>query len=111
MRVLVVGGTGMIGGHAALRLQALGHEVEVAARKPAPAGSAPAKLPFHTLDYINDSPAPAWLGRFDAVVFAAGNDPRHVPEGADIDAHWHRANTEGVPRFLASAKAAGVGQA
>jgi dihydroflavonol-4-reductase len=34
MKILVVGGTGMIGGHAALHLQALGHDVSVAGRNP-----------------------------------------------------------------------------
>ena len=34
MKVLVVGGTGLIGGHAALELLAAGHEVTLMARKP-----------------------------------------------------------------------------
>ena len=39
MKILVVGGTGLLGGHAALHLQSLGHQVSIAARKPAPAGT------------------------------------------------------------------------
>ena len=34
MKILIVGGTGMIGGHAAVFLQARGDEVTLAARKP-----------------------------------------------------------------------------
>ena len=34
MKILVVGGTGLLGGHAALYLQALGHDVTLAARSP-----------------------------------------------------------------------------
>lgn len=111
MKILIVGGTGMIGAHAALRLRDAGHAVVIAARKPAPEGSAPAQLPFKALDYVNDTPDTAWLSQFDAVVFTAGNDVRHVPEGSSMDAHWERANSEAVPRFLAQVKAAGVPQA
>ena len=32
MKILVIGGTGMIGGHAALYLKSQGHDVTVAAR-------------------------------------------------------------------------------
>ena len=35
MKILIVGGTGMIGGHAAAHLQAQGNAVTLAARKPA----------------------------------------------------------------------------
>jgi len=108
MKILVVGGTGMIGGHAALRLQSLGHEVEIAARKPVAEGSSLIGFPFNSINYVEDAPDRELLSRFDAVVFAAGNDIRHLPEGADEDAHWHRANSQAVPRFLAVAKASGV---
>jgi len=108
MKILVVGGTGLIGGHAALRLKSLGHEVEIAARKPAAPGSALTEVPFHRIDYVNEPAERHLLARFAAVVFAAGNDVRHIPEGGDENAHWRRANSESVPRFLASAKQAGV---
>jgi len=101
----------MIGGHAALRLRSLGHEVKIAARKPAAEGSALIEFPFHRVDYVEEAPDRQLLSGFDAVVFAAGNDVRHLPEECDEDAHWHRANSQGVPRFLAAAKAAGVSHA
>src|SRR5580765_4040267 len=103
MRILVVGGTGLIGGHAALHLSDLGHVVTIAARKPATADTALARLPFAACDYLAQAQPDLDLRGFDALVFAAGNDIRHVPPGGDEAAHWQRANVEGVPRFFARA--------
>lgn len=109
MRILVVGGTGLIGGHAALRLKSEGHEVAIAARKPAPQGTGMAKLSYHHIDYVEEEPDGSLLAQFDAIVFAAGNDVRHAPVDAAAQAtHWQRANAQAVPRFFAAAKAAGV---
>jgi dihydroflavonol-4-reductase len=108
MRILVVGGTGMVGGDAAIRLNSLGHEVEIGARKPAPDTTAMASMPFHVVNYVNDTPDVALLSRFDAVLFAAGNDVRHIPRDDDPDAHWARVNSQAIPAFAAAAKAAGV---
>jgi len=107
MDILVVGGTGLIGGHAALHLAALGHRVTLAARKPAAAGTPLGDLPFLVIDYLTGDHSAALRG-FDALVFAAGNDIRHLPPGDDEAAHWQRANVEGVPRFFAQARDAGV---
>ncbi|NKF20828.1 NAD-dependent epimerase/dehydratase family protein [Solimonas marina] len=115
MNVLVLGGTGLIGGHAALHLQSLGHRVTLGARKPAQAGSALADLPFLAGDYIEDEGrggfSAAQLSSFDALLFAAGNDIRHVARDADADAHWQRANVDGVPRFFRRARDAGIRRA
>ncbi|WP_454737306.1 NAD-dependent epimerase/dehydratase family protein [Cupriavidus necator] len=108
MKILIVGGTGMIGGHAALHLRSRGHDVTIAGRnRPAP-GTPLAGLDFLCCDYIaNDMPA-AQLSVFDTLVFAAGNDVRHLPQGGDEAAHWERANVEGVPRFFRAARDAGI---
>ncbi len=114
MRILVVGGTGLIGGHAALLLRAQGHAVTIAGRKAPSPGSALADLEFVQGDYIAGTLTQDDLARFDALVFAAGNDIRHVPPGADAAAqaaHWERANSEAVPRFFALARDAGVRRA
>jgi nucleoside-diphosphate-sugar epimerase len=108
MHFLVVGGTGMVGGDAAVRLKGLGHQVEIAARKPAAAATPMAAMPFHQLDYVDGVADPALLARFDAVVFTAGNDVRHIPRHGDQDAHWARVNSQALPRFAAAAKRAGV---
>jgi nucleoside-diphosphate-sugar epimerase len=108
VKILVVGGTGQIGGHAALRLAAKGHKVVIAGRKPAQPGSALVDLDFMALDYIaNELPASAYSS-FDAVVFAAGQDVRTMPAGADYDSYMWRANAEGAPAFFRTLKAAGV---
>ncbi|WP_042883126.1 NAD-dependent epimerase/dehydratase family protein [Cupriavidus necator] len=108
MKILIVGGTGTIGGHAALHLRSRGQDVIIAGRnRPAP-GTPLGELEFLRCDYIaNDMPA-AQLGAFDALVFAAGNDVRHLPPGGDEAAHWERANIEGVPRFFRAARDAGI---
>lgn len=111
MKVLVVGGTGLIGGHAALFLAERGHEVTLAARSPAPAGSPLGSLPFLQGSYLADDFTVQNLAGFDTLIFAAGNDIRHVPEGDDQAAHWQRANVEGVPKFFKQARDAGIGTA
>lgn len=108
MRILIAGGTGMVGGDAALRLADLGHEVTIGARKPLAGESRLAAMPFVRVDYVNDEPDAAMLARFDAVIFAAGNDPRHVPGGEDVQGWWHKANTLAVPRYAKAARDAGV---
>jgi nucleoside-diphosphate-sugar epimerase len=110
MKILIVGGTGMIGGHAALHLQALGHEVSIAGRNPPQQTTALAQLAFLQGDYVAGSFSKADLSPFDAIVFAAGNDIRHVPKGEDLGAHSLRANGEAVPQFARLAKSAGVRQ-
>jgi nucleoside-diphosphate-sugar epimerase len=111
MNILIVGGTGLIGGHAALHLQSLGHDVTIAARKPAQPGSALASLPIAIGDYINGDFTRERLAGFDALVFAAGNDIRHLDKDADETAHWQRANIDGVPRFFRLARDAGIRRA
>lgn len=111
MKILVIGGTGLIGGHAALFLQQQGNTVSIAARKPPAAGTALAQLDVLLRDYVAGDFTRDDLARFDAVVFAAGNDIRHLPPGTDEAAHWERANVEAVPRFFALARAAGVRRA
>lgn len=108
MKILIVGGTGMIGGHAALKLVAEGHDVVLGARKPPPAGTPMEHMPVLLGDYSRGDFTPDRLEGFDAVVFAAGNDIRHLQKGVDADAFWRVMQIEGVPNFARSAKQAGV---
>ena len=111
MKVLVVGGTGLIGGHTALALAAQGHDVTIAARQPASPAAAIAHFPFLAGDYAADTFTQDMLAPFDGLVFAAGNDFRHVPAGANETEHLDMANATGVPRFFVRARDAGVKRA
>ena len=108
MKILVVGGTGMIGGHAALHLQSLGHDVAIAGRRPPQASTELVKLPFVQGDFMEGTFTKEQLAPFDAIVFAAGNDIRHLPKGGNFSAHVLRSNAECVPAFAALARDAGV---
>ena len=108
MKILVIGGTGMIGAHAALHLAAQGHDVTVSGRKPPQPTTELSRLPFLPGDYIEGSFTTQDLTGFDGIIFAAGADFRHVPKGADHEAYVLRANAEAVPQFAALAKQAGV---
>lgn len=108
MRILIVGGTGMIGGHAALKLRAQGHDVVLGARKPARADTPMREFPLLVGDYSRGEFGAKQLEGFDAIVFAAGNDIRHLPKDIDASEFWRTMQIEGVPNFAARAKQAGV---
>jgi len=112
-RILVVGGTGMIGAHTAAHLAARGDRVTLSSR------SAPSTdsllpgivgLPHLAGDYTKRTFTESDLSAFDSIVFAAGNDVRHVEESSETTDHWRRVQAEGVPEFVALAKRAGVGR-
>lgn len=115
MKILVVGGTGMVGGNAAIYLQQQGHDVAIMSRN-APTAPGLVGLPFIQGDYIADTEAeaqsglPATLSAFDALVFAAAVDVRYLPQDGSVtaEAFYHQANTVAVPRFFALAQAAGI---
>ena len=112
MKVVVAGGTGFIGSHVAARLAARGDEVTVMGRRPA-SGDDPIAIegmPRLVADYTSAALTPALFAGFDAVVFAAGNDIRHVAADDEDAAFWDRVQADGVPRFAALAKRAGVGR-
>lgn len=108
MRILIIGGTGMIGINTALHLRGLGHDVHLAARKAPEAGHPAADFPIVQGDFTRGEFSEADLAPFDAVVFAAGNDPRHMPAGTDAEAFYRATQSDGVPAFAERAKAAGV---
>ncbi len=112
MKVLVVGGTGALGGHAALHLAAKGHQVTITGRG---AGANPATpladLGYMRGDFVQGDFTVERLRGFDWVVFAAGNDPRHVPPDEDFGAWLRRANHVALPAFFATARDAGVSRA
>lgn len=108
MKVLVIGGSGPLGGYTALHLKTEGHEVTISSRR-APAAHTPlSALNWVKGNYLNESYNRKDLESYDAIVFAAGSDPRHVPEGADPDEHFLHANGIMVPKFARLARSAGV---
>ncbi|MEE2031491.1 NAD-dependent epimerase/dehydratase family protein [Rhodococcus chondri] len=110
MKVLIIGGTGMIGAHAALLLREQGDDVTVAARGEMPEDSPVADFPVLAGDYTVPSFTREELSRFDGIVFAAGQDPRHKKPGDEDQAFWEKTQIVGVPRFAELAKQAGVGR-
>lgn len=108
MKILIVGGTGMIGSNVARLLRAKGQDVTIAARKRPAAGHPAADFPILIDDYTRSDLAPEVLGQFEAVVFSAGNDIRHIASDDDPDRFWLETQIEGVPRFIARARDAGV---
>ncbi|WP_374960875.1 NAD-dependent epimerase/dehydratase family protein [Spongiibacter tropicus] len=112
MKVLVVGGSGLIGGDAALYLKSHGHDVTIMARS-VPTAPVLAALPFVQGDYVNDDMSDGRLNRFDAVVFAAAADIRQVPMDGSVtpEDFYRKVNDEAVPRFFAAAREAGVRRA
>lgn len=102
MRVLVIGGTGLLGQHIVAELRERGHEVGTLARRAVP-GSATIAGDVQRMSEGE------WSGRldgFDGVVFAAGADDRQVPR-VPADRYFHEGNVEPLRRLLPAARKAG----
>ncbi|WP_226437893.1 NAD-dependent epimerase/dehydratase family protein [Rhodococcus yananensis] len=110
MKILLIGGTGMIGTHAALTLRDHGDDVTLAGRGPVADDCPVADFPFVVGDYTVPSFTRDELAGFDAVVFAAGQDPRHMGTDDDARVFWETTQTVGVPRFAQRVKESGVGR-
>jgi len=108
MKIVIVGGTGALGAHAACYLKNKGHDVTIGSRRPAPENSLLATMPFLQGDYVKEEFTADRLRGFDAVVFAAGNDLRHFSPSDNAEERLHLANVEGIPRFARAAREAGV---
>ncbi len=112
MKTLIIGGTGLVGGHAAILLGQQGHEVTLAARS-APQSPALQEFRFRAIDYVDTTLEKADLEGFDGLVFAAAQDVRQLPQdGSESpEQFYQRVNNEAVPRFFAVARDAGISQA
>jgi nucleoside-diphosphate-sugar epimerase len=112
MKVLVVGGTGLIGGEIALYLQENGHAVTLMSRKPTTVPGL-ADMSFLQGDYINDDFSDGHLNGFDWLVFSAAADIRNIPQDGSVSPQdfYTKANDEAVPRFFAAARDAGFSRA
>jgi len=110
MKIIIVGGTGLTGAHAALSLKDAGHDVTIVSRH-APSNPLLADFAYLTGSYLDDSLPDNALQGFDAMVFAAGADIRLLPRDEDEESFFMRVNAEGVPRFFERAKGAGIPRA
>ncbi|MBB5186214.1 nucleoside-diphosphate-sugar epimerase [Zhongshania antarctica] len=112
MKVLVVGGTGLIGGEIALYLQENGHAVTLMSRKPTTVPGL-ADMPFLQGDYINDDFSDGRLNGFDWLVFSAAADIRNIPQDSSVSPQdfYTKVNDEAVPRFFVAARDAGFSRA
>ena len=112
MKVLVVGGTGLIGGEIALYLKENGHDVTLMSRTPTRV-PALADMAFAQGDYINDEVSDGRLKGFDWLVFSASADIRNLPQDGSVTAEdfYTKANDEAVPRFFEAARDAGISRA
>ncbi|WP_024795539.1 NAD-dependent epimerase/dehydratase family protein [Tomitella biformata] len=108
MKTLIIGGTGMIGTEIAAVLRERGDDVTVAARTAPASGTVASEFPVLLGDYSEGGFTAADLAPFEGIVFAAGNDIRHIPADADRAEFWEKMQIGGVPRFAALAKEAGV---
>ncbi|HET9168722.1 MAG TPA: NAD-dependent epimerase/dehydratase family protein, partial [Actinospica sp.] len=106
MRILVIGGTGLLGQHIGAELEERGHTVHAMARREVPGRTV-------VLGDAQRMSVDEWsraLEGFDAVVFAAGVDDRKAPR-APAEPHFHEGNVEPVRRLLDAARATGCGRA
>lgn len=111
MKVLVVGGTGLVGAWISVALKEAGHDVVIFARQRPKADSPVREFPYVQGNYFSDDISPEVFDGVDALVFSACSDIRHMPPGQSTDEFFQAANVEGVPRFIERAKTAGVQQA
>lgn len=109
MKILIVGGSGLTGAHAALHLRDAGHSVTLLSRS-APSLACLQGFEHIVGNYVDDVPTGV-LENFEQLVFAAGADIRLLPPGEDENVFFERVNTQAIPRFFQRAKDAGISRA
>ncbi len=110
MNLLIVGGTGFLGYHAAKECVRRGHAVSILAKDLLPSGALlPSGVELHlsALERLSDGELRRLLDGKNGVVVAAGADDRIVPS-APAYPYFHRANVEACVRLFTVARAAGV---
>lgn len=102
MRVLVVGGTGLLGQHIGAELSKRGHQTQTLARRAVPGSTTISG----DIQRLSEDEWAVRLGGFDGVVLAAGVDDRQVPR-APADRYFGEGNVEPLRRMLPAARKAG----
>jgi len=113
MKVLVVGGSGFVGGYTALYFRDLGHDVTIMSRSKPKGTSRLNGLRFAQGNYIEDDFSDDRLEGYDWLIFAAGNDLAQYPTDGSVSEseYFQKANVEGLPRFFEQAGRAGIRRA
>jgi nucleoside-diphosphate-sugar epimerase len=110
MNVIIIGGTGFIGYHAALVFLQRGHTVSILALPPLPAQELfppEVKIRLADLNTLQDHTLLELLRGQDALVFAAGADDRTIPKAPAYE-FFHEANVRTPQRLFRLARQAGV---
>lgn len=110
MKVFIVGGTGLLGYHAALEFLRRGHEVEVAAIPDIELGDwFPRQIRVHEADVFELEPRrlSALFEGCDAMVYAVGPDDRCTPR-APAYPFLHERLVRACGRTIRAAREAGV---
>lgn len=107
--VAIIGGTGLIGWHAANALRRRGHAVRVLARSPPNTQLGFSVDEFQPLNYITATHTELVQALTDCttLVHAAGPDPRVVPKGS-ARAYFFAVNVDATQRLMDAAVEAGV---
>jgi dihydroflavonol-4-reductase len=110
MKVLIVGGTGQVGGYTALYFQELGHDVTIMSRSKPKGASRLGELPFVAGNYVEERFDDGRLEGYDWLVFGAGSDMGdYDPSAGMTEAEFfERANIDALPRFFEAARRAGI---
>lgn len=110
MKILVVGGTGYVGGYTALYMHDKGHEVTIMSRSRPRGTSRLNDLPYVRGDYVNEDFNDGRLEGYDGLMFCSGTDLGNYPgeEVISKEAFFDQCNVIGIPRFFEAARAAGI---
>jgi len=109
-KVVVVGGTGLLGYYAVKEFIRRGHSVTVVALPPLPGeGLLPGEVDviLADIDELDDSSLTDILRGQDAIVFAAGADDRVVPKAPAYE-FFYQANVRSCKRVLSLARESGI---
>lgn len=112
MKILVVGGSGLIGGTIALHLNSRGLDVTVMSRKTSRT-EALRSLKHIAVDYVNYEDSAEAIAGFDGVIFAAAGDIRGYTalNGETETQYYQRVNDAAVPKFIKYLRDTGLSRA